>query len=180
MEGDMDMDQESKRIKRRTEWYEPEKDRKSTASRDERVTELTHGVGIVITSIGSPDSSVSSRSPSPTPSEQDRQAQARKLTQPGLQGFTLSPSLLTHLLSTQRDNLTASQMASMGLSGEKGLVLYRSPPNFGIVQEWPGQDMTSIVDEGRFEELDEDEITHHHNGMDQGRYNDDDDAMDVE
>ncbi|WWC72151.1 uncharacterized protein I206_106111 [Kwoniella pini CBS 10737] len=133
----IDMDSSGGGMKRRTNWHEPEKDR------------------IVITSLSDSSSSVgSSRSPSPEPHE----SQERLLSQPGMQGFTLSPSLLTHLLKSQRhhlrDNLNMTQ-------AENSLVLYRPlgipPGEFqeSIVQAWqPGE---GYADSGRFEIVDDDE-----------------------
>ena len=71
-------------------------------------------LGIIITSLGS-DSSSSSRSPSPT-----------RLSQPGPQGFTLSPSLLNRLL-----NLPATR------GPEMGMVLYRPPPRVALPETAP-------------------------------------------
>ena len=128
-------DVEMGKSRRKMEWHEPEKDRMSPLS-----TKLK--IGIVITSIGSP---TSSRESSPDHS--------RYLSQPGNKGFTISPSLLTHLLNSQREGLDMP----FPMNGEKGLVLYRPtklPAGWTdeIVKAWQqglGQD------EGRFEEVDE-------------------------
>lgn len=105
--------------------------------------------GIVITSLGSPNSSrSSSRSTSPD---------SRHLSQPGSQGFTLHPSLLTHLLNTQRDNLHP-----MPLPKEQSLVLYRPlglHPDGGpdVVRQWDSEPI--VYDSERFEEVNDDETT---------------------
>ncbi|WVW86320.1 hypothetical protein I302_108362 [Kwoniella bestiolae CBS 10118] len=126
--GDVDMDGGDLR---KTSWHEPEKDR------------------IVITSLSDTSSSRDSRSASP---EDDRY-----LSQPGMKGFTISPSLLTHLLKTQRD-----QFAVKDLPPNNSLVLYRplgiAPGEWddAIVKMWQTND--GYEDSGRFEELDDDEI----------------------
>ena len=105
-------------------------------------------LGIVITSLGSSDSELSPEPRSPSPNTK------RFLSQPGAQGFTLSPSLLTHLLSS-RDQILRPPV-------EKGMVLYRPPARFGhfpgnqIVNEWNGELQLS-EEPSRFEEIDEDE-----------------------
>lgn len=109
-------------------------------------------VGVVVTSLSDTESEAStSRSASPPA--------RREFSQPGTQGFTLSPSLLTHLLATQRDHLRHPLAHP---TPEKGLVLYRPlglPPGGApeIVQQWPGAPNGVDQDSGRFEELDEDE-----------------------
>jgi len=91
--------------------------------------------GIVITSLGSSDSSQSS-SPSSSPQ--------RHLSQPGAQGFTLSPSLLTHLLS-------AHHTAHPSLPTPKELVLYRPPPR-------PTFDADVLDDAHRFEAITDEDM----------------------
>ncbi|WVF67243.1 hypothetical protein IAT40_001991 [Kwoniella sp. CBS 6097] len=137
-----------KRRKRKTVWHEPEKDR------------------IVITSLSDASSSRgSSRSPSPESTSADEQLH---LSQPGDQGFMLSPSLLTHLLKAQRDQLNG--MTNNAQQNRNSLVLYRPlgiPPGQTttnsadaawtdpVVKSWqPGE---NYVDSGRFEEVDDDE-----------------------
>ncbi|KAK8870121.1 hypothetical protein IAR55_000691 [Kwoniella newhampshirensis] len=123
--------QGDKRRRGKTMWFEPEKDR------------------IVITAL-SDSSRSSSRSPSPDSIES-------QLSQPGSQGFTLSPSLLTHLLKTQRDKFNGP-LGDM-LKNEKSLILYRplgiqngtwTEP---VVKTWEGHE----DDSRRFEEIAEDE-----------------------
>lgn len=124
--------------RRRTEWHEPEKDR------------------IVITSLGSSPSTSRSTSPDRSSVSEDRQL----FSQPGDRGFTLNPSLLTHLLQSQRTNLSMAP----DLPQERGLVLYRPlgihagghPDLRSIVQTWQDQSASS-ADASRFEELGEDE-----------------------
>ena len=92
---EMDIDEEHgegsrRRGRHRTQWHEPEKDRESRPG-----LTVADESGIVITSLGSPSSSRSTSS--------DRSCSSRHLTQPGCQGFTLSPSFLTHLIAAQRD-----------------------------------------------------------------------------
>ncbi|WWD03802.1 hypothetical protein V865_001858 [Kwoniella europaea PYCC6329] len=126
-----------KRRRRKTEWHEPEKDR------------------IIITSLSDASSSrESSRSASPEPAADD----VRNLSQPGMRGFTISPSLLTHLLKTQRDQLSGRKVSPTSSS----LILYRPlgiPPgewNDDIVKAWKPDE--EYVDSGRFEMLDDDEV----------------------
>ncbi|OCF44401.1 hypothetical protein I317_01661 [Kwoniella heveanensis CBS 569] len=169
MEGEMDVDMgddgdveelrrdfSDKRRKRKTVWHEPEKDR------------------IVITSLSDASSSRgSSRSSSPEPSGS---ADERHLSQPGDQGFMLSPSLLTHLLKAQRNQLNGMNNGNNSQSAQNrnSLILYRPlgiPPGklagnqagsgwtgIGtepVVKSWqPGE---NYVDSGRFEEVDDDE-----------------------
>ncbi|GFZ50950.1 hypothetical protein JCM24511_08708 [Saitozyma sp. JCM 24511] len=133
----------------KTTWHEPERDR------------------IVITAL-SPTSSRSS-SPETSPS--------RNLSQPGEQGFTLSPSLLTHLLAAQREHWNKPHISNLNFDqpkSETGLVLYRPlgiPP--GMLQNLPnvspamadevvrmwrqGMMLNVSEDESRFEDLDDDE-----------------------
>ncbi|OCF77458.1 hypothetical protein I204_01446 [Kwoniella mangroviensis CBS 8886] len=125
-----------KRRRRKTEWHEPEKDR------------------IIITSLSDASSSrESSRSASPEPTADD----VRNLSQPGMRGFTISPSLLTHLLKTQRDQLSGRKVSP----NSNSLILYRPlgiPPgewNDVIVKAWKPDE--EYVDSGRFEILDDDE-----------------------
>lgn len=121
-------------------WYEPEKDR------------------IVVTDL-SPEGS---RSPSPE-TETDKRRYSLKdnqhLAQPGHQGFTISPSLLTHILNAQRDQFANSHPQT---GPERGLVLYRPIPfnnnPQSVVEEWSGAPrLSQIPDSGRFEEVDDDE-----------------------
>lgn len=141
-----------RRRSRNTHWHEPEKDREYPS-----MTLLT--AGIVITSLSSSPSSSRSSSPENT-------SQHRNLTQPGEQGFTLSPSLLTHLLGKQ------SWDKMPPLSGhspdQKGLVLYRPlgiPPGTDmqwdeIVRRWKeggSGSGTQQDDSSRFEMIDDDE-----------------------
>lgn len=122
-----------------------------------------------MTSLSDTESEAStSRSSSPPP--------RREFSQPGTQGFTLSPSLLTHLLATQRDHLKHPFNQS---PAEKGLVLYRplgipAQDRPEIVQQWPCPPIPDIEDSGRFEELDEDE------GQINGQMEDQGDAMDLD
>lgn len=168
---DLDMDEDVEEIPRRTrprtrtEWHEPEKDRELTQRLD---SEHSSCSGIIITSLGSPNSSRDSSRES-SPSNHDRH-----LSQPGEQGFTLNPSLLTHLLNSQRDNIHLPAYPPQ----ERGLVLYRPlgiEPGTGrpsVVQEWQGE--PPIDDTGRFEMIDEDEP------VEQVWQGDDDMAMDIE
>ena len=130
------------RRRRRTQWHEPEKDREPSS------TDLADESGIVITSLGSPSSSRSTSS----------ERSSRHLTQPGYQGFTLSPSFLTHLLAAQRD-----QCDPRG-SPSKSLTLYRPRiPLAKIVETWRGMPEVRddagpevrVDDAGRFEEVDD-------------------------
>jgi hypothetical protein len=154
MDLDIDMDNDGADERDHARWrkhpssYEPEKDSKSPTP---HIEALCNNTGIVVTSLSDSESEApSSRSTSPR--------RARDLNQPGHQGFTLSPSLLTHLLATQKNCFDFSQPPR-----EKGLVLYRPlgiPPGPKIVEQWPGQSRDSNADFGgsaRFEELDEDE-----------------------
>jgi hypothetical protein len=113
-------------------WYEPEKDR------------------IVVTSLSSPEPSSGERSPSPDPGPRRQYSyeEHKHLTQPGADGFTISPSLLTHLMAAQSDDFRPAYNAVP----ERGLVLYRP---LGI----PAEDVVKQWDEepGRFEEVDDDE-----------------------
>lgn len=129
MDEDMgDIPRRSRR--RRTEWHEPEKDREYNIENRLLTT------GIVITSLGSPNSSQSSsRSTSPQ----------RHLSQPGAQGFTLSPSLLTHLLNSHRNTHTAAP------AGPRDLVVYRSPT-------WDRSDLNVVSDANRFQEIDDEDM----------------------
>ena len=146
MDLDMEMDEEEgkrdhSKWRRNTTSYEPEKDRKSPISCLDKYTDLA---GVVVTSLSDTESEDSS-------SESISSSQRSDLNQPGAQGFTLSPSLLTHLLNSQRNHFAPTPHQ------EKGLILYRPlgiPPTPDIVQQWPGQD-----DSSRFEELDDDENT---------------------
>ncbi|WWC91852.1 uncharacterized protein L201_006799 [Kwoniella dendrophila CBS 6074] len=133
----IDSDYEVRRSKTRTIWHEPEKDR------------------IVITSLSDTSSSRgSSRSPSP----EFNTAEEMHLSQPGMKGFTLSPSLLTHLLKQQREQFGMNGSLNQN---QNSLVLYRPmgiPPGEwenSIVQAW--QTGQGYVDSGRFEEVNDDE-----------------------
>ena len=110
----------------------------------------------MITSLDSSSSSSRSRSQSPP---------RRFLNQPGSQGFTLSPSLLTHLLNARKDDLRAYGLGHLASKHDKGLVLYKPmgiPPGMDdIVKTWRGAPRLD-EDEGRFEDLDEDEDTSLH------------------
>lgn len=119
-------------------WYEPEKDR------------------IVITSLSSPESYAErlSRSPSPDlgPRRQYSYEEHKHLAQPGQDGFTISPSLLTHLMAAQSDPFRPD--LAYNANPERGLVLYRPlgiPAAENIVKQWDQED------DGRFEEVDDDE-----------------------
>jgi hypothetical protein len=151
---DLDMDTDDEDQREHTRWrknassYEPEKDRKLT-SLPSGSTHTDSCSGIVVTSLSDTESEDSSTEPTST-------HKSNKLDQPGEQGFTLSPSLLTHLLNTQRDKFTTMPPQ------EKGLILYRPLgilPAPQIVQQWPGQDFINQDDSSRFEELDDDENT---------------------
>lgn len=147
---DLDMDSDDEDQREHTRWrknassYEPEKDRQSPVPLSVN-THIDVLPGIVVTSLSDTESENSSTE-STTPHK------SSNLNQPGEQGFTLSPSLLTHLLNTQRERFTTLPPQ------EKGLVLYRPlgiPSAPQIVQQWPGQE----DDSSRFEELDDDENT---------------------
>ncbi|WVR09571.1 hypothetical protein IAU60_006640 [Kwoniella sp. DSM 27419] len=141
-EGEMDVDMGEdpfdKRGKRKTVWHEPEKDR------------------IVITSLSDASSSRgSSRSPSPEFDGQDHGR--RNLAQPGNQGFTISPSLLTHLLHAQRDQLNGVRPPR----DQRSLVLYR-PLGIPAAGQWPDSDAMAnepYVDSGRFEVLEDADVS---------------------
>ena len=158
-----DIDMEGDRSK--TRWYEPEKDRQLCFGYQEQSADRP---GIVITSLED--------TPSPTSSHvslEDDSPTRRQLEQPGLQGFTLSPSLLTHLLKAQKDNLHPFPFPAA--QQEKGLVLYQPitlPPEWQeVVRAWQGQPELRTGDEGRFEELDEDEDASLGMSMDEGLSN---------
>jgi hypothetical protein len=112
-------------------------------------------IGIVITSLGSD----SSRSPSPDLGELSPETR-RRLSQPGAQGFTLSPSLLTHLLNVRPD-----QLPHPSKQIENSLVLYRPlgiPPGRQadtVVKQWNGNPAVLSYGDNRFEEIDNDENT---------------------
>jgi hypothetical protein len=91
---------------------------------------------VVVTSLSDTESEDSS-------TESISSSKRSDLNQPGAQGFTLSPSLLTHLLNSQRNHFAPTPYKPLGI-----------PPAPDIVQQWPGQD-----DSSRFEELDDDENT---------------------
>lgn len=135
---DMDANMDEEHIDSGPGWYEPEKDR------------------IVVTSL----SAGSSRSPSPDPGPRRADhtysyQEHKHLAQPGDSGFTISPSLLTHIIGAQQENMLPS------MPKERGLILYRpiGPPGVGtpedVVKHWDG----NYVDSGRFEEIDDDEET---------------------
>lgn len=128
-------------------WYEPEKDR------------------IVVTSLcSSPETSP----PPPDmqhvpPVNADKQSDYsyehnRHLSQPGVQGFTISPSLLTHILNAQRSQTVPGPYS---VHPERGLVLYRPlgiPGADHVVKEWaPAGHLYPDPDGHRFEEVDDDE-----------------------
>nr|ODN93590.1 hypothetical protein L204_04771 [Cryptococcus depauperatus CBS 7855] len=120
---------------RKTIWYEPEKDR------------------IVITSLSDSESR-SSRSPSP---EMD----GRRLSQPGQNGFIISPSLLTHLIRTRREYDFKSPLEDLLRNNKKTLTLYRPLKN--LPDKWP-ESVVKAWEEvqphelsGRFEEIADDE-----------------------
>lgn len=126
---------------RKMQWHEPEKDRKSLFERPCRPS------GIVVTNLGSPSSS---RSSSP---DSDRH-----LEQPGNNGFTLNPSLLTHLLYTQRNQYSGLSRPSRP---EKGLIIYRPVGIYPgvsdeVVQQWQGFPQVAHEDATRFEVLEDD------------------------
>lgn len=138
MPESMDTDMDEAHIASGPGWYEPEKDR------------------IVVTSLSSPEHS---RSPSPDtgPRRSGRAysyAENKKLNQPGDSGFTISPSLLTHIIGAQKDVHVPMPMP------QRELVLYRpiGQPGVGredVVKHWDGE----YVDSGRFEMIDDDEET---------------------
>ncbi|WVQ74373.1 hypothetical protein IAR50_003973 [Cryptococcus sp. DSM 104548] len=126
--------------KRKTVWHEPEKDR------------------IVITSLSDSDSR-SSRSPSP---EFDLAEGQGRLSQPGEHGFTLSPSLLTHLMKARRDYDFQVPLSELLKNNERGLTVYRplgiSPGKWrdDIVKTW--EEAQADADAARFEEIDDEEV----------------------
>ncbi|KIR24740.1 hypothetical protein I309_06436 [Cryptococcus deuterogattii LA55] len=132
---DASIEEKDKLRGRKTVWYEPEKDR------------------IVITSLSDSDSR-SSRSPSP-------ETDSRYLSQPGEQGFTISPSLLTHLMNAQRNNDLKGPLQDLLKNNQKSLTLYRPlgiPADRwkeSIVKTW--EDAQNYDDSGRFEEIDDSE-----------------------
>ncbi|KLT38657.1 hypothetical protein CC85DRAFT_305770 [Cutaneotrichosporon oleaginosum] len=141
-------------------WYEPEKDR------------------IVVTSLSSPEPSSRSPSPDPGPRRPYSFEEHKHLTQPGADGFTISPSLLTHLMAAQSDQFTPAYNAVP----ERGLVLYRPlgiPPAEHVVKQWDEEP-------GRFEEVDDDEdMSTEPSGNQWGddiaqQWEQNDDAMDIE
>lgn len=131
-------------------WYEPEKDR------------------IVITSLSSPEGSPPPDTAHPYPFADDDGNgngrtysfnENRNLSQPGAHGFTISPSLLTHIINAQRNQSVQTPYVP---GGERGLVLYRpigTPAADNVVKEWhPGHHHTIPDPDGdRFEEVDDDE-----------------------
>ena len=111
-------------------------------------------LGIVITSLGSSSSSRSSSS------DRSSAQSPRHITQPGSQGFTLSPSFLTHLLAAQRDQFGVDPLG--GRKREQGLILWRPPampPGWPseVVKTW-GAASGSRGEEGRSEKMDDDEV----------------------
>jgi hypothetical protein len=79
------------------------------------------------------------------------------LTQPGNQGFTISPSLLTHIINARREQFAPDHPVP-----ERGLVLYRpvglENPGDPVVQEWQWDGNVPLTqDSDRFEEVDDDE-----------------------
>ncbi|KAL1408746.1 hypothetical protein Q8F55_005559 [Vanrija albida] len=132
-------------------WYEPEKDR------------------IVVTSLSSPESSPpppSRRGSSPTKEQPYYDYETNKqLSQPGTSGFTISPSLLTHIINAQRDQIVGGGFQDSP-SQERGLVLYRPlgiPAAEDVVKEWSRgsgpqpKHQFPDPDGDRFEEVDDDE-----------------------
>lgn len=129
----MDYDMDLPDSQRGRGWYEPEKDR------------------IVVTSLDSPSPEPSpdfddmrSRSTTASPPPRDSQdasynyEENRNLSQPGTQGFTISPSLLTHILNAQRDQFGTQPNFSVE-PAERGLVLYRplgGMPAEDVVRQW--------------------------------------------
>lgn len=139
MDGDLDMDP-APPVASGPGWYEPEKDR------------------IVVTSLESPVSSPG-RSPSPDPGPRRAYSyeENKKLSQPGDTGFTISPSLLTHLMAAQSDHF---RNGSTSFNPERGLVLYRPlgiPGAENVVKQWDPSQSMSLDDEGRFEEVNDDD-----------------------
>lgn len=150
MDVDMSEIEEIPRGRQKSQWYEPEKDSKLTNIKS-RLTS-----GIVYTAL----SASSSRSSSPDP----KSASAVQLSQPGDNGFTISPSMLTRLLAAHNHPAIPPLFP---LNREMGMVLYRplgmaSTENFGakdvedIVREWQDK-MRAGEHSGRFESVDEDE-----------------------
>lgn len=168
-------------------WYEPEKDR------------------IVVTSLSSPESSPpppnrrgSSPSPKrdPPPKESYYDYETNKhLTQPGTSGFTISPSLLTHIINAQRDQIVGGGFQDSP-SQERGLVLYRPlgiPAAEDVVKEWSAHGRRGSSssrqkpphqfpdpDAHRFEEVDDDEDLMSSEQPVVGVPVDDDAGMDIE
>lgn len=112
-------------------------------------------VGIIYTRLSESPSRSSERERSSSPPVQ--------LSQPGTNGFTISPSMLTRLLAATKDS-SIPFPTQFPQQREMGLVLYR-PLGIqagqhlnqgdvrGIVREWAGKE----GDSGRFEVVDEDE-----------------------
>jgi hypothetical protein len=175
----------------RTTWHEPERDRELPIHHRPYI-DSADIPGIVITAL-SPTSSRSS-SPETSPS--------RNLSQPGEQGFTLSPSLLTHLLAAQREHWNKSDISNLNFDQPKpetGLVLYRplgiprgmlqNLPNVSpamadeVVRMWRQGMMPNVSeDESRFEDLDDDEDLEGGGGGTDGTHGavDTSEAMDVD
>jgi hypothetical protein len=148
----MDVDMQGDEVeegngRRRTQWHEPEKDRKLSSLSE--YTQANMVPGIIITSIGSPDSSASERSLSP-------EVEDKRLAQPGANGFTLNPSLLTHLLSRHDDLALPFQPKERGLVLYKPLGIQPGSSDY-VVQTWQGYPGLAQDDAGRFEEIDDEE-----------------------
>ncbi|OWZ35541.1 hypothetical protein C356_05049 [Cryptococcus neoformans c45] len=130
---DASVEEKDKLRGRKTVWYEPEKDR------------------IVITSLSDSDSR-SSRSPSP-------ETEGRYFSQPGEQGFTISPSLLTHLMNVHRNGDLKGPLQDLLKNNQKSLTLYRPlgiPADRwkeSIVKTW--EEARNYDDSARFEEIDD-------------------------
>ncbi|TXT10792.1 hypothetical protein VHUM_02297 [Vanrija humicola] len=137
-------------------WYEPEKDR------------------IVVTSLSSPESSPSPKREPPKDSYYDYETN-KHLSQPGASGFTISPSLLTHIINAQRDQIVGGGFQDSP-SQERGLVLYRplGIPAAEDVVKYPD------TDGHRFEVVDDDEDLMSAEPAVVGMPVDDDAGMDVE
>lgn len=154
----MDYDMDLPDSQRGRGWYEPEKDR------------------IVVTSLDSPSpeprspdlddmrSRSTTASPPPRDEGQYNYEENRNLSQPGSHGFTISPSLLTHILNAQRDQFGTQPNYSVE-PAERGLVLYRpigGMPADDVVRQWQQKAKNQRPqipdpDGHRFELVDDDE-----------------------
>lgn len=105
----------------------------------------------MITSLSDSDSR-SSRSPSP-------ETEGRYLSQPGEQGFTISPSLLTHVMNVHRNGDLKGPLQDLLKNNQKSLTLYRplgiSADRWkeSIVKTW--EEARNYDDSARFEEIDD-------------------------